>query len=549
MKTSPRRLPIPRFVAPMAGLFLLIAHPWIAAAEGEGGKPITGVFVDVSRLVHDPLSNGDTWDHIWAPDDELYTFGCDGRGYGTKNQNLNFNLLKGASWDSLVGSPVSSMDEYGGNGSYLTDNAGTMAARDFKKPFIPRGPNWKVTGADCIDGVIYAFVAQNWYGNQKAYGGEALDPKIRQTVNNMSLIKSTDKGLTWSRPMSENALHPMWTDKKFSTAYFFKYGRNGGTTAQDEQDKYVYAISNDGYWNCGSAFYLGRVPRAKIGDLKAADWEYLCDGKWTPDLSRATPVPGFPNGEMKCTVGSPVWLSGPRRYVAVTWHDPCTSTKWHYPEDVTFDFYQAEHPWGPWTLIGGKSAMEFIGDRGPKRIHRWYGPTLSPKFIRENPDGSITVPLLFSGQTWEDKPDSLYKNNICPVTFYTRPQTPLRETVNDTAATYSEGWKHEQKRGVGDWEDDAHVTTTTGSWCEDAFEGQGIEIFSEKNHDMGNVEVLLDGKTQGTYSLYQDPMPRLYRVPFYRRMDLPPGRHTVRVINRAPEGTPCLIDGFRVYRN
>jgi len=101
------------------------------------------------------------------------------------------------------------------------------------------------------------------------------------------------------------------------------------------------------------------------------------------------------------------------------------------------------------------------------------------------------------------------------------------------------GWKHEEKRGVGDWQDDAHVTTTPGSWCEYGFEGEGIEILSEKNHDMGDVEVLLDGKSQGTCSLHQDPMPRLYRVPFYRRIDLPPGRHTVRVINRAPAGTPA----------
>jgi len=353
-------------VSCIAGSSLLLCHPVMAEGGGAGeGRPITDVFVDVSRIIHDPKSNGDTWDHIWTLDDELYTFGCDGRGYGTKNQNLNFNRLTGTSWDSLTGSPVNSMDEYGGNGAYLTDNEGTMAPRDFKKKFIPRGPNWKVTGADCIDGVIYAFVAQNWYGNQNAYGGETPDPKIRQTVNNMSLVKSTDKGLTWSRPMRENALHPMWTDKRFSTAFFFKYGRNGGTTTQDDQDKFVYAISNDGYWNCGSSFRLGRVPRGKIGDLNAADWEYYWDGGWTRDLGKATPVPGFPNGEMKCTVGSPLWLPSLKRYVAVTWHDPCTSIKWHYPDDVTFDFYQAEHPWAPGPASAGSPRWSSSGTRDP----------------------------------------------------------------------------------------------------------------------------------------------------------------------------------------
>jgi hypothetical protein len=530
-------------------LAALLLAPLAALHAADAGKTITGVFVDVSRLRHDAKSWGDTWDHLWADDDHLYTFGCDGGGYGTNNNNINFNKLTGSAWDQLTGSPVNPMSEYGGNGAYLADNSTQLTERDWKKPMIPRGPSWKVTGADCIDGVFYAFVAGNWYGNQKAYGGTALDPHLRQTVNNMSLIKSTDKGLTWTRSMAANAGQPMWTNKMFSTAYFFKYGQNGGNTRQDEQDKFVYAISNDGYWNCGSAFYLGRVSRAKIGNLNAADWQFYCDGKWTSELSAATPVPGLPNGQNKCTMGSPVWLPALKRYVTVTWFDPCTTKKWYYPDDVTFAFYQGEHPWGPWSYIGAKSAMEFIGKPGTNRVSRWYGPTLSPKFITENPDGSVTAVLLFSGQTWENKPDSLYKNNSCPVTFYTRPLPKLRETVNDTAAKFSDGWRYEPKRGVGDFQDDVHVTDKTGSSCDFEFTGEGIEILSEKFHDMGEVEVLLDGQSQGRFNLYQDPMPRLYQIPFYRKMDLAKGRHTLRVINRAPAGVACIVDGFKIYGN
>ncbi len=28
-------------------------------------------------------------------------------------------------------------------------------------------------------------------------------------------------------------------------------------------------------------FYLGRVPRAKIGNLHAADWQFYANGGWT----------------------------------------------------------------------------------------------------------------------------------------------------------------------------------------------------------------------------------------------------------------------------
>ncbi len=511
----------------LASVGLLLSS--IGHASPPDNAPISGIFVDVANIHHDEKSNGDTWDYIWADDDNPYSFACDGRGYGTLGRNLNFNKLVGPAWDALVGSPVNSMDAYGTNGQQLAN-----------------GSNWKVTGATSIDGVFYAFVANNWYGFQNAFGGSSPEHNLRQTVQNMSLIKSLDKGLSWSRDAGANTAHPMWTSRTFSTAFFFKYGRDGGTTMQDGQDKYVYAISNDGYWNCGTAFYLGRVPRLKIADLNPADWQYWTREKWTSELDQATPVPGFPTGEMKCTIGSPIWLASLKQYVTVTWYDPGTTKKWHYPEDVTFAFYRADHPWGPWTFIGKKSADEFMGDTRD-RIHRWYGPSLSPKFIRSNPDGSVTAILTFSGQTWEDAPDSLYKNNSCPVTFYTKPLPKLRETVNDTAASYSPGWHYQNGRGYGDFQDDVHVTTTAGATCDFTFTGAGIEILSEKYHDMGDVEVVLDGVSQGTFHLYQDPMPRLYRVPFYRNLNLQPGPHTVRVIDRGGGAAYCIIDGFNIY--
>lgn len=515
------------------------------SSMGGNSQTIADVFVDVANLHHDANSNGDTWDYIWADDDNLYSFGCDGKGYGaTRSMNLNFNCLKGSAWNALTGQLVNPMAEYGLNGAYFADHSLQLLERNWSK--VPRGPNWKVTGADCIDGVFYAFVAENWYGNQKAYGSDELDPAMRQTVKNMSLIKSTDKGLTWVRSMAANAGQPMWTNKMFSTGFFFKYGQNGGQTQQDEQDKYVYVISNDGYWNSGSAFYLGRVPRAKIGNLHAADWEYFRNGSWTSDLVLATPVPGLPNGENKCTMGTPVWLAALHKYVAPVWYDTGDYHEWYFPTDVTFAFYQADHPWGPWAYVGEKTAQQCIADRTGNG-HRWYGPGFSPKFITASPDGSVTAILLFSGSTWEDNPSSLYKNNSCPVTFYPRPLPKLRETFNDTDARYSDGWFYQTNRNVGDWNNDVHVTTNFASYCELTFQGEGIEVLSEKFHDMGAVEISLDGVSQGQVQLYQDPMPRLYRIPVFRKMDLAGGSHRLRIVNCATNGAFCLVDGFKVY--
>jgi hypothetical protein len=249
---------------------------------------------------------------------------------------------------------------------------------------------------------------------------------------------------------------------------------------------------------------------------------------------------------MKAAMGSALWIPQLQQYVTVTWFDPGTSEKWHYPENVTFAFYAAGHPWGPWVWIGEKSASDFIADRN-SRIHRWYGPSLCPKFTSSNPDGSVTVILNFSGQTWEDTPQSLYKNNSLPVTFYTSPVPKEVRTFNDTDAKFSGDWKYETHTDRGDYQNDAHTTTLPAAEAEFSFEGAGIEVLSEKSSDMGDIEVVIDGQSKGTISLYQDPMPLLYQVEVYRNMSLGPGPHVLRAINRSQEGRRVLIDGFRVY--
>lgn len=149
-------------------------------------REITGVYFDVSQFQHDSASNGDTWDYAWAEDDALYSFNCDGRGYGNfPTRNVSFNKLIGDRWNDLAGRAVNPMN-YGKGGDQE-----------------PNLSNWKTTGADAIDGSLYAFIANNWYGNQNAYGGPEPDPHIRQTVMNMSLIRSTDHGKTWMRTLRQ----------------------------------------------------------------------------------------------------------------------------------------------------------------------------------------------------------------------------------------------------------------------------------------------------------------------------------------------------------
>jgi hypothetical protein len=177
---------------------------------------------------------------------------------------------------------------------------------------------------------------------------------------------------------------------KSNARLFFGYGQDSGHTRQDGQNKYVHAISNDGYWNDGSAFYLGRVLHFRIGILNVRYWQYCSNGKWADIMSRPPrPCPAFPTARRSAPWASPFgWPT-------------CTimSRQPDHPDDVRFAFYQADHPWEPWSYIGQKSGGEFIGDK-KQNVSRWYGPSLSPKFIRNNPDGSATVIMTYSGSNW-----------------------------------------------------------------------------------------------------------------------------------------------------
>ena len=237
-----------------------------------------------------------------------------------------------------------------------------------------------------------------------------------------------------------------------------------------------------------------------------------------------------------------------RKYVTVTWYDPGTTNQWHYPENVTFAFYQADHPWGPWSYIGEKSCCDFLGDT-KQRISRWYGPLLSPRFITANPDGSVTAILTFSGQLWDDTPDSLYKNNCCPVVFYTAPQLKEVRTFNDTEANYL----RRQVSIIAAAGVSAIIEMTSMLRRRPAIMSISPLPVAASRSFPKSTTTWAAWKSSSTASprepsvSVQDPMPRLYQVEFYRNMNLSHRRHALRVVNKGPEGKFCLIDGFRVY--
>jgi hypothetical protein len=58
----------------------------------------------------------------------------------------------------------------------------------------------------------------------------------------------------------------MFPGSYFAAPYFIGYG--GRRPSTDGADQYVYAISNNGFWDNGDRLFLGRVRRDRIGLLR-----------------------------------------------------------------------------------------------------------------------------------------------------------------------------------------------------------------------------------------------------------------------------------------
>ncbi len=476
---------------------------------------ITDVDLDLNHLHKWDDSNGDTWDPFWADDDNLYAFNCDGRGFGKAPRNLAFNSLKGSAPHALAGAMVNTMDEYGKSNDKLADNA-----------------TWKACGQECIDSVFYAFVSRN------VYGSESGDYWLRQTAFNSSLIKSHDRGRTWTRSAGENYRNPMWPGAAFGAPFFIRYGKNGGDVARDGADQFVYAVSTNGFWNDGDSYVLGRVAREKLPGLRAADWTYFTGGdgsisrNWSARIQDAKPLLSL---RTRCGQSGPCYIPAARAYLMVAWYNTEKMTKWYEPNEMRYDFYQAPHPWGPWNAVHSYS------DRFLSSGHM-YGPSLCAKFQRvEGTDVHLT--MFTSGCPFDDVPGGLYKAWAIPLVVKTAPVTPSAVLASaDPRIAYKGAWKATAEgRLLGE----VRVSASEGDSAELSFEGVGVEYIGDKAPGFGSVEIYLDGKAVHTASLAVVNLPRLCGVTVYRSGALKSAPHKIRIVNRT--AAPAVVDSFRVY--
>ena len=276
----------------------------------------------------------------------------------------------------------------------------------------PDGANWKLMNAYAVDGVLYMFITRC------VYPWKSLDPEQRHWWLNASIIKSTDGGKTWTRPAKDDYDHPMFTGHRFATPYFVWYGQDGAATV-DNAHEYVYAVSNNGFFENGDDYILGRVLKSKLPALSHADWSFyrggdgMQDASWTASSEAARAVLVNPR---RSSMTGMTYIPDLGRYVMVAWHYHKKNFEAAIQEKdlgTVLEFFEAGRPWGPWTKVKTFDT----GKLG------WYTPIVGQRFQKSVDAERVTAILYATGFT--SKPEggldpALYKLDYMPITLSTK---------------------------------------------------------------------------------------------------------------------------------
>lgn len=295
-------------------------------------------------------ADGDLWPNCWADDGHVYAGHGDGKGFGSTFSDIGV--------ERITGTPP----DLGGETLALGDDVGSVwSGSEFTR---------KPTGMVCRDGVMYLAV-------------QDLAKDFNQAPA-ASISRSDDHGKTWTWDDSA----PMFDDGVFTTIMFIDYGKDG----EHAPDEFVYAYGLDGNWRDSFSnvvadpvdLFLGRVPANQVQDRSA--WQFFTgdlsgEPQWSPDISKKKSVlheertrypdaPADQAHDLTMISQAGVLYNAPLdRYIYTSW------------TELTFEFYEARHPWGPYRhfMTRDWGAYPWLEEE-----QGGYGLSLPSKFVSED---------------------------------------------------------------------------------------------------------------------------------------------------------------------
>jgi len=533
-----------------------------AAAQTITGASIGSPYVQPTFTKATSRNGGDTWYNTWAADGDVYATSNDTSGFSDTcpGNNLVVNELTGSGPEALANPYTNCMTSYGTTASW--GNYGDQRS-------------WKTEGIISVGGTIYLAVSRQ----EDGHGGY---PNGYQPSDDATIVKSTDNGRTWSNSFGlsndPNGAAPpaipgatgaaSMFPSTFTTPQFVNYGQddNAASTA-DGGSQYVYAISNDGYAYDGSYAILGRVLRTQIGNLNAADWQFYTgpaggDGtvaaNWTSyaNIAKATHLINAPHQLSQAGVQ---YVPGLGEYIMTSFYYPFNA-EWPGRSQTsltTWSFYQAPHPWGPWTqfLSAPTVKCEITCQAMGNAALGLYDPVLVSKFIAE--DGLSNV--IFSSGDYaapNRADDFLYQLHAYPLTLTTSAEHQVDDT--DPGVSYTGGWVNDYRFTGYDGQTDhwGAASLTSAGACASTqpaasytFTGTSVAWVGARNHDHGIADVSVDGGAAVAVDTYA-PVYTKQQV-LHQRTGLASGSHTIKITltcgkNASSTGTYEDIDSFIV---
>lgn len=379
----------------------------------DNSKPITGAVLGDPCMYKN--SFGDTWTNTWANDDNIYTLSCDTKGWyegcSSLGSNLAVNMLTGGEpyYDNLDGKTINTMKAH-------PFNFGLWAQMKYDDDGVIR--MWKGNGLSFIDGVLYMSVSR--------HGAMAASTRYIQDAVNASILKSLDYGRTWTPSENDAYFKPMFPAKSFSVPFFVEYGKNGKVPdgyggwmwPPHGGDRYVYAVSNDGFWNNGNYMKLGRIRRDKLENLNPLDWEFysgpagdaadgLEDMNWGKDPDSAAAIL---RDKEKLSQAGIQYIWPLNRYIMIQAYYPAPYSENFDTTRTIWDFYEAPAPWGPWTRF---HEQEFNGNGG------YYNPDIVSKSIKYDSAANTCSMSVLTAGDWKTHmvSDTVYRMTVIPVTL------------------------------------------------------------------------------------------------------------------------------------